>query len=296
MLQRLLFAALNRLAADTACRLGGALGVLAWRLGVRRRLAARQLHGCLGLAGPRRARALRRAYASMGAQFLQVWGIGGPDGPERHVRFANPGWAALVARRHPAAVFLTCHLGDWDMAAHALTRVAGEVLVYAKAQHNPEMDALLNARRAAAGLRVVLVQPKDRSGAVLALKALRRGASLGIMADQRPSGGTAAWFLGRPAWCFDGPAFFARKAGVHIVPGFAVRRRAGDSVVLVGRPFRASGDHAADVQRCMDLITAMVARHPGQYFWHHRRFAGPQPELPPRPAEPWRERGLGLLG
>lgn len=294
MLQRAIFSALNHLAADTACRLGAALGVLAWRLGVRRRLAAGQLTDCLGVRGPQRARILRRAYATMGAQFVQVWSIGGPAGPQ--VRIANPTWAAQVLRRHPSAVFLTCHLGDWDMGAHGVSRLATEVLVYAKAQHNAEMDLMLNARRAAAGLRVVLVQPKDRSGAVLALKALRRGAALGIMADQRPSGGTPGWFLGRPAWCFDGPAFFARKAGVPIVPGFAVRRRAGESVMLIGRPFAASGDHAADVQRCMDLITAMVAGHPGQYFWHHRRFAGPQPELPPRPVEPWRARGLGLLG
>lgn len=295
MLQRLVFAALNRLAADTACRLGGSLGVLVWRLGVRRRLAARQVSECLGIRGPARARLLRRSYASMGAQFLQVWAIGGPDGPEHRVRVANPAWAALLARRHPSAVFLTCHLGDWDMAAHAMTRYAAEVQVYAKEQHNPEMDALLNRRRAAAGMQVILVRPSDRTGAVVAMKALRRGAALGIMADQRPGDGTAAWFLGRPAWCFDGPAFFARKAQVPIIPGFAVRRRAGESVLFLGRPFTASGDHARDVQRCMDCISAMVAAVPGQYFWQHRRFAGTPPVLEPRPAEPWRQQGLGIL-
>jgi Kdo2-lipid IVA lauroyltransferase/acyltransferase len=295
MFQRLLLQLLNRLAADTACRLGGTLGVLAWRLGIRRRLAARQMEDCLGLRGPDRARILRRSYASMGAQFLQVWTIGGPDGPEGHVTIANPGWAATVVRRHPAAVFLTCHLGDWDMAAHAMTRLGGEVLVYAKAQHNPEMDRLLNQRREAAGLRVVLVQPKDRTGAVVALKSLRRRTALGIMADQRPAGGTAAWFLGREAWCFDGPAFFARKAGVPIVPGFAVRRRAGVSMLFVGRPFAASGDHAVDVQRCMDQLSAMIAALPGQYFWQHRRFAGQPPLLERRAVEPWRGQGLRLI-
>ena len=281
-MQGLLLALLNRLAADTACRVGGTLGVLAFHLGIRRRVGSEQPTSCLGLRGPARARVLRRSYASMGAQFLQVWTIGGPDGPERQARVLNPGWTALMARRHPSAVFLTAHLGDWEMAAHAVTRYFSEVLVYAKAQHNPQMDEALNRRRAIAGLRVVLVSPRDRSGAVLALKALRRGAALGIMADQRPGDGTAAWFLNRPAWCFDGPAFFARKAGVPIIPGYAIRERAGRSALFIGRPFLASGDHAADVQRCMDAITALVAAHPGQYFWQHRRFAGPQPELPSR--------------
>lgn len=294
-MQGLLLALLGRLAADTACRLGGTLGVLAFRLGVRRRVAAAQLTACTGLTGRVRARVLRRSYASMGAQFLQVWTIGGPAGPEQRMRVANPRWAALVGRRHASAVFLTGHIGDWDMGARAMRRLCDEALVYAKAQHNAALDAALNARRAISGVQVVLVQPSDRSGAVRALKALRRGAALGIMADQRPSGGSPGWFLGQAAWCFDGPAFFARKAGVAIVPGLALRRRAGDSVVLIGRPFVTSGDHAADVQRCMDLLSAMACAHPGQYFWQHRRFAGPQP-APPRPdAGVWR-RGLALLG
>ncbi len=278
-LQDLILSLLNRLAADTACRVGAGLGVLVFHLGVRRRVAAAQLGAATGLAGPARARVLRRSYASMGAQFLQVWTIGGPDGPERHVEVANPRWIDRVVAANPSAVFLTAHLGDWDMGAHGMTRHIGEVLVYAKAQHNRALDERLNQRRAAAGVRVVLVSAGDRTSAVQALKALRRGAALGILADQRPGTGTAARFLGRPAWCFDGPAFFARKAGVAIVPGFALRRRAGRSVLFVGRPFRASGDHAADVQRCMDELSRMILAHPGQYFWQHRRFAGTPPEM-----------------
>jgi KDO2-lipid IV(A) lauroyltransferase len=287
---------LNRLAADTACRVGGGLGVLAWRLGVRRRVAAQQLTACLGVRGPARARILRRAYASMGAQFLQIWTIGGPASPVEAVRFLNPGWVAHLTRRHRGIVFLTGHLGDWDMGAHAMARQRDELLVYAKAQHNPALDARLNAQRAKAGLRVVLVQPSDRSSAVQALKALRRGAALGMLADQKPSGGTPAWFLGQPARCHDGPAFFARKAGVPIIPGFSVRIAAGRSVVFVGRPFLAGADHAADVQRIMDQLSAMIAAFPGQYFWMHRRFRPEDaPPLPGRPDEPWRGRGLRLL-
>ncbi len=281
-MQRLIFTLLNRMAADTACRVGAALGVLAWRIGVRRRVVADNLTASLGLRGAARARVARRAYASMGAQFLQVWTIDGPDGPERHLEVANHAWLTAVTRRHPSAIFLSAHLGDWDMAAVAMTRYVREVLVYAKAQHNPGMDAVLNEVRARAGLRVVLVQPKDKTGAVLALKALRRGAALGMMADQRPGEGTPAWFLNRPAWCYDGPAFFARKAGVPIVPGLAIRCRAGVSRVYVGRPFWATGDAAVDVQRCVDAMSHLILAHPGQYFWHHRRFAGTPPVMPPR--------------
>jgi len=294
-LQIFLLRLLNRLAADTACRLGGTLGVLAWRIGVRRRLASRQVTDCLGLRGPARARVVRRSYASMGAQFVQVWTAGGPDGPERHAVVLNPRWIDLQVRRHPSAVFLSSHHGDWDMAGHGMTRHIPEVIVYAKAQHNPAMDELLNAQRWRFGVKVLMVGSADRSTGVQALRALRRRTALGIMADQRPWEGSPVWYLGQPTLGFDGPAFFAHKAGVPIIPGFAVRRRAGVSQLFVGRPYLTTGDRVRDTQHVMDLLGAMVLAAPGQYFWQHRRFVGTRPELPPRAVEPWRTRGVRLL-
>lgn len=282
VLQRLVFHILGHLAADTACRLGGTLGILAWRLGLRRRVVREQFESCLGVRGWRRAELMRRAYASTGAQFLQVWTIGGPDGPERHLQVLNPGWIRHIVGRHPGAVYITAHIGDWDMGAHGMTRFLPEMLAYAKAQHNDGMDPLLNRQRQATGLRIILVTPKDRTGAVLAVKALRRGAGLGLLPDQKPSGGTPAWFLNRPTYCWDGMVYFAAKAKVPIVPGLALRRRAGRSVLFMGRPIPSDGDHAAVVQQCMDELTRMAFAHPGQYMWHHRRFAGETPELPPR--------------
>lgn len=269
---RVLAGSLRRLAADTACRVGGALGVLAWRLGIRRRVVRAQLAACLGVRGTARARLARRAYAHIGAQFLAVWTIGGVEGPERGVRVLTPRWLALLARRCPAAVFVTAHLGDWDMAAHALAHHWPRVLVYAKALHDPPLDAALNERREAAGVSVVLVRADDRSGAVQALRALRAGAALGMLADQRPHHGREARFLGRRALCFDGPAVFARRAGVPIIPGCCLRVRAGRSVVWVGRPIPPTLPHDELVQRTMDALSALILAHPGQYFWHHRRF------------------------
>src|SRR5476651_1084555 len=146
-LQRLLvvpvLSALGGLAADTACRLGAALGVLAFHLGVRRGVVRDGLARALGLGGPRRRAVARRSYATMGANFVELWTIGrGAGSPEEGVRFFNPRWQALVQRRWPGAVYLTLHLGSWDMGANAVRRGADRLLVYAKAQHNALIDAL----------------------------------------------------------------------------------------------------------------------------------------------------------
>jgi KDO2-lipid IV(A) lauroyltransferase len=301
MLNRLvilpLLHALNWLAADTAARLGGSLGVLAFHLGVRRRVASGNIAATLGLRGPERRRVLRRSYATMGANFLELWTIGGPDGPERHLQLLDPLWQAYVHRRHPGAVFLTPHLGDWDLAGHSVTRFLPGFVAYAKVQHNPEVDAMVNAQRRRADIGVAMTGHNDRKAAVAVLRGLRQGAPVGLMADQRPSAGEGvpAFFLGIATDCHPGPGFFARRARVPIIPGFGLRLRAGVDAVFIGRPLPYHvADDAALVQASMDLLSAMIAAFPGQYFWQHRRFARPL-DLPPRAYEPWRRWGLRLM-
>ncbi len=289
---------LNRLAADTACRVGGSLGVLVFHLGLRRRTAGQQLGLMMGLKGTRRRDILRRAYATMGANFVELLAVGGPDGPEHHFEVRNPTWLAQTLARHPRALFLAGHLGSWDIGAHTVTRITGRVVVYAKPQHDPEIDALANRQRARLNLHVVFTGTDDKSAALEATRAMRTGIPLALMADQRPHhrDGAPAWWFDQPAWVLPGPAFFCHRMKAAVIPGVCLRYRAGRMAAVVGRPFQAEGrDQAVLVQRGADLLAAMIAAHPGQYFWHHRRIGG-QPPAPvaPRSDSPWR-RGMRLL-
>jgi KDO2-lipid IV(A) lauroyltransferase len=281
---RLFLSFLQHLAADTASRVGGTLGVLAWRIGVRRRLVNNTLHRTLGLSGPSRARVSRRAYATMGANFIEIWTAGGVDGLERHAQAANPNWMRVVQARHPGLVIAAAHIGSWDGAVMAIRPHLTRLVVYAKAQHNPAMDELLNQRRAVAGTEILLTRQGDRTGAVTVLKILRDGGgAVGLLTDQRPrrEEATPATFLGVAAWCHPGPAFFAQRARAWVVPAFALRVRAGETRAYMLRPFDVRG-LAADAasQRIMDALSAVIAAFPGQYFWHHRRFGDAPAECP----------------
>jgi lauroyl/myristoyl acyltransferase len=251
----------------------------------------------LGLRGNDRREVVRRSYASMGASFTELWTIGGIDGGEHHLVGGNPTWLAQVLRRHPGCVFLTPHLGNWDLGAHGLARLVPKLYAYAKAQHNDLVDAATNAQRAKAGITVLLTRRGDRTTAVQVLRGLRDGCPVGLMADQAPTKGEGrqAVLMGMLTDCHAGPAFFARKARVPIIPGLCVRRRAGEFCLVVGRPLPAdAGDDDALTQASMDLLAAMIAAAPGQYFWQHKRFrkrSGPAS----RRVEPWRTRGLSLL-
>ncbi len=274
--------ALGHLAPDTACRLGGGLGVLAFHLRVRRRVATCMVQRGVGLAGPARAKVLRRSYASMGANFLEVWSAGRPGGIGTGLTVLNPRWMGAMHRRHPGCVLVMPHLGSWDLAAYAMGRIF-TVLSYAKVQHNLAVDRLLNQRRTALGQTILLTGQGDRTAAVRALRALRSGQALALLADQRPSKdeAEAARFLGQPAWCHSGPAFFARRAGVPLMGGCCLRIRAGRSVMVVGRPWTPAAEVPTSVvtQQVMDHLTSWIRAHPGQYFWQHRRFRGDEPTM-----------------
>lgn len=289
--------ALSGLAVDTASRLGGMLGTLVFHLGVRRRVASHMIARTLRLRGIHRRDVVRRSYASMGASFTELWTVGGVDGGERHLVCGNPAWLAQALRRHPGCVFLTPHLGNWDLGAHGLARLVPKLFAYAKAQHNELVDEATNAQRAKAGITVLLTRRGDRTTAVQVLRGLRDGCPVGLMADQAPAReeGAEAVFMGVATECHAGPAFFAKKARVPIVPGLCVRRRAGEFCLVVGRPLpHDAGDEAALTQAAMDLLAAMIGAVPGQYFWQHKRFrkrSGPSG----RRVEPWRAHGLSLL-
>jgi KDO2-lipid IV(A) lauroyltransferase len=289
---RFLLGLIARLAGDTAGRVGAGLGLLACALGIRRRVVDANL-ARLGLRGPARRAARARSYATIGANFLELWAIGGVHGPEHGVELMNPRWLKQLHRRQPGFVLVSPHLGSWDMAVGGVAPAIGGVDVYAKPLHDPVIDGLTNAQRLK--LQCAVLQT-DRNAAVQALRHLRAGRCLGLLADQRPGDQESepAFFLGQATNCHRGPGFFATRAKVAMVPALCLRVGHGRYRAFVGRPWHPPVQAGA-TQVAMDWCSAMVAAFPGQYFWHHKRFAGKAPALAPRAVEPWRARGLRLL-
>ena len=273
---------LNRLSHDTATRVGASLGIAAFHLGLRRATVRRLMGECLGLKGQERRRLARQAYATMGANFLEVWTIGGPDGLEKHCRMLNPGWLQHLQRRHNGLIFVTPHLGNWEAEAIAAKPFLPRVMVYAKEQ-SPGVDRVLTECRSFSGVEVHLARRGNRTSVLSVLRVLRDKGALGLTADQRPfrGEGVAASFLGKPAWCHGSPAYYAQRLKLPVIPAFALRSRTGDNVVFSGRPVSLEGlDEAAATARVMDLMSAAVAAFPGQYFWHHERFRRAPDEAP----------------
>lgn len=288
-----LFTGLAALSSDTACRLGAALGRLAFVLGVRRRVSSDQVRRVLGLQGTTRRRVVERSYAHMGATFFEIWTLGGQHAV---TTVANPRWFAhLIAQGRPL-VILSGHFGNWDAAAACGARHLQPLFVYAKRQADTHFEDHLSAMRSRLGMSVVYARHGDRRGAVRLLRDLSKGGGLGLMADQlpKPDEGCPGYFGPVSTLLHLGPAVLARRLQAPLVPMICVRVGPGKNRLFIGRPVSLEGEDAAVSQRGMDAMLGAVLRFPSQYFWQHRRFKRAIAELPPRLQQPWR-RGLRAM-
>lgn len=291
-LYRWIFGAIGSLESDTACRLGGWLGGLAFHLGIRRRVASANLALALGLRGPARRRACLQSFRGLGASFVEVWTL---RRGRASAEVAAPHWLDALLRDDRGLVLVTMHAGSWEASAAVIAARRDDLMVYAKAQRDADMDALVNAQRTALGMEVVFARRGGAGEMIGVLRNLRRGGSVGLVADQMPTGddGCDGYFFDVPTRLHLGPATLARLGKARMVPAVCLRVGAGRNRFYVGRPIAAGTDDPQTVQACMDALAAILAAVPGQYFWQHRRFKR-LVDLPPRTTSPWRE-GLSLL-
>lgn len=182
-----------------------------------------------------------------------------------------------VSRRHHGAILALPHMGNWDLAAAVSEKRDLPMLVIARSQKNPLVNAYLNRRRSWMGSGVI-----DRDDPALLkkiLKGLKGGKVLSILIDLRASsGGLEVNYLGHPARIAAGMALLARQAGVPILPVVLIRRGWARHYWTVYDPILPdpSLDKREDwrrmTQQVLDIFTGAVKEHPDQYFWYNKRW------------------------
>ena len=185
--------------------------------------------------------------------------------------------AGEVSRQYHGAILALPHMGNWDLAAAVSEKRDLPMLVIARSQKNPLVNAYLNRRRSWMGSGVI-----DRDDPALlkkVLKGLKGGKVLSILIDLRASsGGLEVKYLGHPAWIAAGMALLSRQAQVPILPVVLVRRGWARHYWTVYDPILPdpSRDKREDWQRMtqqvLDIFTAAVRKHPDQYFWYNKRW------------------------
>lgn len=191
--------------------------------------------------------------------------------------------AALARGR--GVIFLTAHLGVWELGAFAHALRGHKLNVMYRALDNPRLDRLVRRYREMSGNK--MVEKNESARGILA--ALARNETVGILADQNtlPEEGVFVDFFGVPACMTAGVARFALHTGAAVVPAFCVWERARRRYVIHydrALTFEPTGNAAADVQaatqRMARVIETYIRRYPDQWLWIHRRWKTRPPGEP----------------
>lgn len=173
-------------------------------------------------------------------------------------------------------VFVTGHLGNWEIGGAAVAARGVPLAVVALRQGNPLFDRDLARIRERLGMRVIYKDDAPKA----VLRALSAGDGVAIVADQNPiRGGIPVEFFGREANTARGPAVLALRTGAPVFLGVALRVEDEDvdyRVEFREVPVERTGETDIDVQRLVQAYTTLLEKairsHPEQYFWHHRRW------------------------
>jgi KDO2-lipid IV(A) lauroyltransferase len=252
---------------------GAALGWLAWLLSptYRRRFLANARLAGLGF------RQVRRAVAEAGKLIAEVPRLWFGAMPPVQWQGAELVDAARAAGR--GVVFMTPHLGCFEITAQAYARRFGPVTVLYRPARKPWLRELVATARNRANLSAA---PTTLAGVRQMLRALRAGEAVGLLPDQVPPQGMGVWapFFGQPAYTMTLPARLVQQTGAVPLLIWGERLAGGRGYRVQVLPFEGRLD--APAQEAAAHVNAQMERLvracPEQYLWGYARYKQPRQE------------------
>ena len=283
----LFFAAMRALPLDAASALGGWLARhIGSRLGISAR-ARRNLTAALPeLSAGEIERVLRLMWDNLGRVAAEY-----PHLPR--IRVFSPGVSQkglgrvetsgiehldrAIAAGRPVIIF-GGHLGNWEIAALAAGQYAQDhgtlVAQIYRAANNPLVDRMIARFRGGASEFI----PKGRVASRRAMAALRDGAPLTLLVDQKLNDGIAVPFFGRKAMTAPALALLALHFDCAVLPARVERLEGAHFRLSIHPPLPLpkSGERAADVRALMTEVNrtleGWIRDRPEQWFWVHSRW------------------------
>lgn len=187
-----------------------------------------------------------------------------------------PGFfAAIAAAKARGAVFVSLHLGNWELASPLLHHHGLPVAGVYQRLRNPLVDQRATAARGPFYARGLWSKGPETARRLLRI--VGEGGTVTIMADLRDLTGLSVPFFGQSAPSTVFPALLARGRDVPLFAG-AVMRKDGATFTaeVVEIPVSRSSDRDTDLFETTAAIQrqfeAFIRKNPGQWMWGHRRW------------------------
>lgn len=186
--------------------------------------------------------------------------------PEAERLVREPGRSLLVA---------SAHLGNWEVAARAVSMIKPMCVVY-RPFNNPYLNRA--AHQARSGEHLTLVSRLDHEPMKF-IQALGRGEVVALMIDQHAAKARVSVnFFSRPAWTTRSVAMLHLTTRAPLLVACAIRTGPLRYEVHAVGPITIArtGDREADVQAITQAMTTeieqLARQFPDQYMWGHRRW------------------------
>ncbi|MEP4486598.1 MAG: lysophospholipid acyltransferase family protein [Halioglobus sp.] len=279
LLFRMIFTVVRLLPLECASRLLGLLfRLLGPFSGKTARIRANLTIAFPEMGEPEQSKTVRDIYSHLGTSVAEllhmpkIW-----EQWAQRIDYEVDPEALSYLENGPAGVYVTAHVGAWQVAPIPLIRAhlkAPMAMVYAP-EGNPYLHDLFYPLREAIGVKVIA----SKSGVRPLMKELGSGTSLALAVDTRLASGKLIPFFGVETLTNTTPARLALRNGGPLVPVLSQRVAPGRFKVHVQRPISpripdasiddAAVDMTAQVNDCFE---EWIRATPGQWLCLKRRW------------------------
>jgi len=190
---------------------------------------------------------------------------------------------AQAASKNKGIIFLTPHLGSWEVAGQAIASACnahGKVMtVMYKPAKQASLDVIVKASRKRPGMETV---PADVSGVRQTLRVLKSGGAIGLLPDQVPQSGMGVWsnVFGKPAYTMTLAAKLAQSNECPVVMVWCQRLHWGAGYCVYTRTLdlRLQEDLEGIVQQINGCVEDAIKALPQEYLWSYARYKQPKQE------------------
>ena len=183
--------------------------------------------------------------------------------------------ALAIMRSEQPAIFVSLHLGNWEITAIAAEKFNKPLIGVYKKVLNPLVDAAVTRLRARLYKGGLVSRAPDTVRQIT--RAIKSGYSVAIMADLRDSHGEFVPFFGIPSRSTQFPALLARLHNLPIIATRAVRTSPGHFRIDAERlELAETANRKADIlentARIQALLERWIRESPALWMWGHRRW------------------------
>ncbi len=223
---------------------------------------------------PRELRKLtKKVYRHLGQTFVELASLTKVDEKyaKKYIKITNSERLEEATKNPNGMIFLTAHLGNWELEAAKSVHIGFPLYILARDQKMKKLNEILHKLRESKG-NFVIRKGMDVKNI---FRVLRDGHSVGIVADQNAGvNGELLDFFGRPASTPIGPFRIAQKVGAWVLPSLIHREEGPYHEVVVEEIMKIGKDEdlVPYMKEYNRLLEKHIRNYPDQWFWMHKRW------------------------